>query len=195
MALLDLRRLYFETELAVTLVQGPVDPMAWDAHRDTFARMLALAEQTMDVSDDDDDDYRGGSDASGSGSGSGAESDGTTPPPGRTPRFHMNSGAVPLVYGIVHKCRDPWIRRGGVRLLSSQNRQEGIWSSRTILGTVLRVIELEEYGLDNPQTCADIPPEARVRRIRVVKTDEDIYTVGFEMMTTWLWEEARKFAP
>lgn len=191
-ALLELRRLYFDAEISVNIVRGPVDPMLWDAHRDYFLKMLALAEIAMDV-----DDREGDSASPSSGSGSGSEADRASAAVERdrkkSPWFCMSSGAVVVVYGIVQKCRDADIRQRALQLLASQNRQEGIWSSRMVLGAVLRLVAIEEYGLDNPRTCADIPPENRVRTIRVVKKTPDDYTVGYALQTGWIWEDANAF--
>ncbi|OAA80378.1 Fungal transcriptional regulatory protein [Akanthomyces lecanii RCEF 1005] len=174
MALLELRRLYFAAELSVNLVRGPVDPMLWDAHRESFVKILALAEIAMAQDDDD------GGDGDGDGSGS-------------RPQFHMNSGPVLVLYGLVQKCRDMELRMRAIRLLASQNRQEGIWSSRMVLGTVLRVVAIEQRGLVNPRTCADIPRENRVSTIKVVENSPGDYTVGFLLHTGWHWENASAF--
>ncbi|ATY67178.1 Fungal transcriptional regulatory [Cordyceps militaris] len=169
LALLALRRLYFAAELSVNVVRGPVDPMLWDAHCSTFVEILALAEIAMARDDDNDDDD------------------------GCQPRFHMNSGPVPVVYGLVQKCRDGELRARAIRLLASQSRQEGIWSSRMVLGTVMRVVAMEQQGLVHPVTCADIPREKRVITIKVVEKSPGDYTVGFELYTGWHWEEASAF--
>ncbi|KAM3554556.1 hypothetical protein MY1884_006069 [Beauveria asiatica] len=170
-ALLELRRLYFAAELSVNIVRGPVDPMLWDAHRETFVKILALADIAL-ASDDDDDDDEGGA---------------------SQPHFHMNSGPVPVLYGLVQKCRDLDLRLRAIQLLASQNRQEGIWSSRVVLGAVLRLVALEQQGLVNPTTCADIPRESRVITIKVVEKSPGDYTVGFELQTGWHWEKASTF--
>lgn len=166
LALLSMRHLYFAAELSVNLVHGPVDPMLWDTHRQTFVKILALAEIAMAHDDDDD---------------------------AGQPQFHMNTGAVPVVYGVIQKCRDMDLRMRAIRLLASQNRQEGIWSSRMVLGTVLRVVAIEQRGLVDPKTCADIPRENRVRTIKVVEKIPGNYTVGFELHTGWHWEDASAF--
>ncbi|TQV91256.1 Fungal transcriptional regulatory protein [Cordyceps javanica] len=165
-ALLEMRQLYFAAELSVNLVRGPVDPMLWDAHRETFVKILALAEVAM-ARDDEEDDSQ--------------------------PQFHMNSGPVPVMYGLVQKCRDMDLRMRAIQLLASQNRQEGIWSSRMILGTVLRVVAIEQHGLANPMTCADIPREKRIKTIKVVEKSPGDYCVGFELYTGWHWEDADTF--
>ncbi len=167
MALLELRQLYFVAEVSVNLVRGPVDPMLWDAHRDTFVKILALAEIAMAHDDDDGDAGR--------------------------PQFHMNSGPVLVLYGVVQKCRDMDLRMRAIRLLASQNRQEGIWSSRMVLGTVMRLVAIEQHGLVNPLTSADIPRENRVKTIKVVENSPGDYTVGFLLHTGWHWEEASAF--
>ncbi|KAJ6780074.1 hypothetical protein PWT90_01003 [Aphanocladium album] len=165
-ALLGLRHLYFAAELSVNIVRGPVDPMLWDAHRETFIKILALAEVAMARDEDEDVNQ---------------------------PQFHMNPGAVPVVYGVVQKCRDMDLRMRAIRLLASQNRQEGIWSSRMVLGTVMRVVAIEQRGLPNPKTCADIPRENRVRTIKVVERSPGDYIVGFDLITGWHWESASAF--
>ncbi|OAA58162.1 Fungal transcriptional regulatory protein [Cordyceps fumosorosea ARSEF 2679] len=165
LALLELRRLYFAAELSVNIVRGPVDPMLWDVHRETFVKILALAEVAMSRDDDDGDG----------------------------PQFHMNSGAVPVLYGLVQKSRDRDLRARAIRLLAAQDRQEGVWSSRMALGTVMRVVAIEERGLTGPMTCADIPRENRVKTIKVVEKSPGDYTVGFELYTGWHWEDASAF--
>ncbi|KAM3476520.1 hypothetical protein MY8738_006891 [Beauveria namnaoensis] len=167
-ALLELRRLYFAAELSVNIVRGPVDPMLWDAHRETFVKILALADIALARDEEEE--------------GSGSQ-----------PHFHMNTGPVPVLYGLVQKCRDLDLRMRAIQLLASQTRQEGIWSSRVVLGAVLRLVALEQQGLVNPTTCADIPRENRVITIKVVEKSPGDYTVGFELQTGWHWEKASTF--
>lgn len=205
-ALLDLRRMYFAAELSVNLFHGPVDPMLWDAHRDSFVTMLALAERAMDVQGDGEDGASGGSSSSSasvspppphrlsdSASSPSSRSNSSDSDPENAysieTRFHMNQGPVPLLYGIIQKCRTASVRKRAFELLESQYRQEGIWNSQMVLGTVYRVVALEQRGLDNPQTCEDIPYENRVHTIKVLKTGPDDYKVGFKLATEWHWED------
>ncbi|TQV92340.1 hypothetical protein V2A60_007029 [Cordyceps javanica] len=175
-ALLELLRLYVGVE--TTVFDGPPgvdeDPLRWDAHTDTFNEMIQYAEAATGA---DRDDARNGTRIG--------------------PQFHMHIGVVPVLYGIIHKCRDPSIRRRAITLMSRSRRLEGVWDSEATLAVALRAMSVEEQGRALASS-ADIPAAARVRRIAVLPINEGEYShanpksymVGYEIDQKWAWEQA-----
>ncbi|OAA54443.1 hypothetical protein ISF_08371 [Cordyceps fumosorosea ARSEF 2679] len=209
LALMELQGLFVSVETAV--FDGPPgadeDPLRWDEHTDAFREMLRYAELATEQEEED------------SSSSSGSSSSGSAPPPERRrpPQFNMHIGVVPVLYGIIHKCRDPAIRRRAVALMSaeggSQRRLEGVWDSRVVLAVALRAMAVEERGRPGgPSSAAEIPASARVRRIAVLPAattstatrqgDEcecgtgppKSYVVGYEIDSKWAWEHAGGFS-
>ena len=62
----------------------------------------------------------------------------------RTGRFSFETGLVPPLYFTATRCRDPWIRRQALSLLSSTPRQECIWNSEMLSKIAKRLILIEE---------------------------------------------------
>lgn len=188
-ALLELQRRYVGVETAV--LDGPPgadeDPLRWDAHTDAFRDMLCYAEAAMDF-----DSQTSSSIVTSSRRASAAAA--------ATPRFHMHTGVVPVLYGIIHKCRDPAIRRRAVALMANAQRLEGVWDSQAVLAVALKAMAIEEQGrtLASPD---EIPAAARVRRIAVLPMHEgddghapaDSYVIGYEIDHAWAWEVADNF--
>ena len=82
-------------------------------------------------------------------------------------RFCLDSNIVAPLYAVAHRCRDPLIRRKAVSLLQSSPRQEGIWDSVLATKAAEIVIAVEEEGLGNVTSCADIPDWARICDVKV----------------------------
>ncbi|KAM3433623.1 hypothetical protein MY4824_005849 [Beauveria thailandica] len=176
LALLELQGLYVGVETVV--FDGPPgaaeDPLRWDAHTDAFREMIQHAEAATQVDQDD-----------------------AVASTRKGPQFHMHIGVVPLLYGIIHKCRDPSIRRRAIMLMSRSQRLEGVWDSKVMLGVALRAMAVEEQGR-TLVSSAEIPAASRVRRIAVLpvrqgdynQANPKSYMVGYEIDDKWAWENA-----
>ena len=62
----------------------------------------------------------------------------------RTGHFSFETGLIPPLYFVATRCRDPWIRRQALSLLSSTPRQESIWNSEMLTKIAERLILIEE---------------------------------------------------
>ncbi|KAM3500272.1 hypothetical protein MY11210_009534 [Beauveria gryllotalpidicola] len=176
LALLELQGLYVGVETVV--FDGPPgaaeDPLRWDAHTDVFREMIQHAEAATQVDQDD-----------------------AVASTCKGPQFHMHIGVVPLLYGIIHKCRDPSIRRRAIMLMSRSQRLEGVWDSKVMLAVALRAMAVEEQGR-TLASSAEIPAASRVRRIAVLPVRQGDYShanpksymVGYEIDDKWAWEDA-----
>lgn len=82
------------------------------------------------------------------------------------PMFHLEIGAVPVLFMTVAWCRDPAIRRRAISLLMSSHALEGVWSSRLTGRVARRIMEAEEEDL-NVHSCKDVPGPRRVRSVLV----------------------------
>ena len=81
---------------------------------------------------------------------------------GQVIRTHDNSTALALnVVGCF--CRDPEVRRKAIRLLYRYLRLEGVWLSAMMGFFAEMILMVEEKGLPNVTTSADIPAERRAR--------------------------------
>ncbi|KAJ3481973.1 hypothetical protein NLG97_g7692 [Lecanicillium saksenae] len=183
-ALLELQRRYVGVETAVFdgLPGLEEDTLRWDAHTDTFREMLHYAEAATDF-DSQPDSAAANTIASAATSTR------------KSPQFHMHTGVVPVLYGIIHKCRDPAIRRRAVTLLARSQRLEGVWDSQAVLAFALKAMAIEEKGRI-PASAAEIPADARVRRIVVLPVHEGEYSqanprsymIGYQVDHDWAWE-------
>ncbi len=63
---------------------------------------------------------------------------------GRTGHFSFEIGIVAPLYFTATRCRDPWIRRQALSLLSSTSRQECLWNSEMLSKIAERLILIEE---------------------------------------------------
>ncbi|OAQ95842.1 hypothetical protein LLEC1_00262, partial [Akanthomyces lecanii] len=180
LALLELQRLYVGVES--TVFDGPPgteeDPLRWDAHTDAFREMIRHAEAATDAD-------------------TSSQHDAAVISTRKSPQFHMHTGVVPVLYGIIHKCRDPAIRRRAIALMTRSQRLEGVWDSQVVLAVAMRAMAAEEQGR-TPTSSAEIPAAARVRRIAVLpvregqhsQTTPKSYVVGYEIDKKWAWEQA-----
>ena len=62
----------------------------------------------------------------------------------RTGHFSFDTGLVPPLYFTATRCRNPWIRRQALSLLSSTSRQECLWNSEMLSKVAERIILIEE---------------------------------------------------
>ena len=65
-------------------------------------------------------------------------------------RFSFEVGFIPPLHFVVMKCRDPIIRREGINLLLSCQRQEGMWDSILCGRIGAWLVACEEEGLPPP---------------------------------------------
>lgn len=83
------------------------------------------------------------------------------------PMFQMDHGIIPPLFTVVHKCRDPYVRRRALALLYRVPRQEGMWNSHLTARCAERIVKIEEEGLGEVNCCADVPDWARISDIEV----------------------------
>ena len=81
------------------------------------------------------------------------------------PIFSMDQSIVTPLFSIVHRCRDPTIRRRAIALLYSAPRQEGLWHSIITARVAEKIMTLEEAGLGEVKSSADVPEENRISEI------------------------------
>ena len=83
------------------------------------------------------------------------------------PDFSMDQNIVTPVFSIAHRCRDPIIRRRAISLLYSAPRQEGLWHSIITARVAEKIMMIEEAGLGEVKSSADVPDENRISDIDV----------------------------
>ncbi|KAL8979983.1 MAG: hypothetical protein Q9177_005999, partial [Variospora cf. flavescens] len=92
-------------------------------------------------------------------------------PPGKgyrvKPIFQMDHMMIGNLFGIVHRCRDPYLRRRAIALLYKVPRQEGIWNSELTARCAERIMQVEEDGLGVVTCAEDIPDWARISSVDV----------------------------
>ena len=79
----------------------------------------------------------------------------------------LDVSTVAPLYTVVHRCRDPKLRRRAIALLYSTRRQEGLWGSIVTARVCERIMFIEEAGLGEVKSSADIPHRARVKEVDV----------------------------
>jgi hypothetical protein len=84
------------------------------------------------------------------------------------PSFSIDLGVVGPIFEVIARCRDPVIRRRGVKLLKSVYRQEGVWNSFLVGKVAERLVEIEEEGLGEVKSCQDVPDWARISDVHPV---------------------------
>ena len=72
---------------------------------------------------------------------------------------------MPLVL-VAARCRDPKVRRQAVHVLYTSGRMERIWRGRVAGMMVKQIVEIEERGLREVRSCADIPASHRIRLLK-----------------------------
>ncbi len=81
-------------------------------------------------------------------------------------RFYFGTAIIPSLTFTGMRCRDPFIRRQALRLLTERDRIEGYWGSDSSAKVIERIILLEERGLDHVKTAGDVPPASRIKVLR-----------------------------
>ncbi|KAK7408830.1 hypothetical protein QQX98_009016 [Neonectria punicea] len=111
-------------------------------------------------------------------------------------KFSVDIGVVPLLYYVALKCRHPQVRREAISMLTSAPRREAVWDSLGAACVLQEVMEVEERGLGEVYTHADIPSSARVcnmhavtdvenRRIQIRTMQQGPMTWSEDKILTW----------
>ncbi|KAJ5776921.1 hypothetical protein N7520_000167 [Penicillium odoratum] len=86
--------------------------------------------------------------------------------------FSIDSEIVPMMYWTATKCRDPWIRRRAISVLSRHPRREGFYNVRMYRKVAERVLELEEAPLASLSIGQRVPlEEHRFSLVHISPTD------------------------
>ncbi|PKK53928.1 hypothetical protein CI102_1177 [Trichoderma harzianum] len=166
LTLLELQKRYLATHLCTVDSRGNDDETVWDEYSSQFNEMLDFAEASMQIYD----------------------SEATS---NKHPRFHMDTGVIPILFAIITRCRDPFIRRRAIELMTWNPMQEGLWNSALVAKAAQRLMSLEEgtviVGCSN-----DIPAAARVQGISVYAGDERRVVLRFSQ-PLGSWQELMNY--
>ncbi|KAL6693190.1 hypothetical protein J3F84DRAFT_381838 [Trichoderma pleuroticola] len=166
LTLLELQKRYLATHLSTIDSRGVDDETVWDGYSGQFNEMLDFAETSMQIYD----------------------SEATS---NKHPRFHMDTGVIPILFAIITRCRDPFIRRRAIELMTWNPMQEGLWNSALVAKAAQRLMSLEEgtviVGCSN-----DIPAAARVQGISVYAGDERRVVLRFSQ-PLGSWQESMNY--
>lgn len=133
----------YQIPLSVTLNIEPEDAVAlgemrWDKYTKQFATMIELASELLG-------------------------------PPKEASKsritYNPDYGFVSPVFCVIHWCRDPIIRRQGVRVLESACCRDGCWDSELLARVGRTIVALEEKDLGDVTCSADVPSWARLTAI------------------------------
>ncbi|KAJ5281714.1 C6 zinc finger domain protein [Penicillium angulare] len=73
--------------------------------------------------------------------------------------FSMEAEVIPMAWWAAARCRDPFIQRRAISVLSRHSRTEGFWNAKVLLRVVERVLEYEEAPLVSLPIGQRIPAE------------------------------------
>ncbi|KAF4953222.1 hypothetical protein FGADI_6197 [Fusarium gaditjirri] len=141
LALIDLHRRYFNIVLPWENKHNQQYVLSLDRYTSEFEELVNCASRVLSLEE-------------------------TEPKSQAAPVFHLEIGAVPVLFMTVAWCRDPVIRRRAISLLMSNQAQEGIWSSLLTGRVARRLMEAEEGDL-NVHSCKDVPGPRRVTSVLV----------------------------
>ena len=90
--------------------------------------------------------------------------------------FTLDLGIIPPLHMVATTCRDRFIRREAIRLLTFTARREGMWDSIFCAKIAMWSMEIEEEGMvpfsgDNPYSDPLLPPDGQRVMIREVVSD------------------------
>lgn len=85
----------------------------------------------------------------------------------KKPIFSMDMNIVGPLFSIAHRCRDPLIRRRAIALLYRAPLQEGLWHSFLTAQVAEKIVKIEEAGLGEVKSSADVPEENRITETQV----------------------------
>ncbi len=80
--------------------------------------------------------------------------------------FTFDVGVIPPLFWAASRCRDHVISREAMNILSKPHSIEGPWSSIVAAGFAKQIVAVENAGVDL-RTCADVPPQNRIRKFKV----------------------------
>lgn len=138
---LQMRKLILSTSLDIIGQRtGADDQMMWDKYGEIFEQVVALAESILVIS----------------------PSQNTKTCTNRTPMFTLDADIVGPLYDLARRCREPLVRRKAIRLLYTYPRQEGMWDGVLAARVAEQVVAIEESGLGEVRSAAQVPDWARV---------------------------------
>ncbi|PYH40345.1 Zn(II)2Cys6 transcription factor [Aspergillus saccharolyticus JOP 1030-1] len=146
-AILQLRKLDYLISLDIFQPAGQAeagDHVQWDRYCSFFAEMATLAESIVPLP---------------SSASPGRNCSCSVSPP---KTFSLDLGIIAAMFNVAVRCRDPHIRRRAVGVLRASAVQEGIWNSAVVAAIAEKWIEIEEEGLEDVTSCADVPTVARL---------------------------------
>jgi hypothetical protein len=83
------------------------------------------------------------------------------------PNFSLDSGIVGPLFQVAYRCRSPALRRRAIAVLGASPRQEGVWDGVLVARVCERIVDIEEEGLGQVQSCSDIPSTSRITNVDV----------------------------
>lgn len=86
--------------------------------------------------------------------------------------FSLELGTTMPLFVVASRCRDPTIRRRAIGLLRAKPKRESVWSSVGAAAIAERIMTIEEQGLGEVRTAADVPDENRVQASSMVVNSE-----------------------
>ncbi|KAL8727555.1 MAG: hypothetical protein Q9166_005961 [cf. Caloplaca sp. 2 TL-2023] len=119
------------------------DQMCWDGIMPVFEDLIDMAAAVIDAQKATDEKF------------------------GQKPLFQLDQSIIGPLFGVAHKCRDPFLRRKAISMLYSAPRQEGVWDSILTARVAERIMNLEEEGLEEVKCAADVPDWVRISDIQV----------------------------
>ncbi|KAK9416891.1 hypothetical protein SUNI508_09363 [Seiridium unicorne] len=168
-ALLELNSLYLDFTLSCPCTVDPWDPMKWDTYdEELIEKMIQLAAVAVGLDPSESTKWKEHH---------------------VEPQFHMDIGVTPVLYNIIERCRVPRLRRIGIKVLRCATMQEGVWDGALTSRVAERIMLLEEAGLGEITSRAEIPRESRIRSVRVyMDRDKNEATVWYTGINQTLQE-------
>lgn len=77
----------------------------------------------------------------------------------RIPSFTLYMSLIPSLALTAMKCRDPTLRRRAIYLLKNHCGREGLWNATVNAAIALRIVEIEEHGLELASQRSIVTPE------------------------------------
>jgi hypothetical protein len=159
-ALVKLHKITMEISFKIDYWRAVHDETVWDELLPDFAQIVDLAEEFVITS---------------------SSSLPRTKPPHSTSRawtkadkqaiFNLDIGLIVPLYFVIGKCRDSRVRRKGISLLRSSERQEGVSNSFMVARVAERLVEIEEDGLLNRDNgvgeAREVDKERRVSGVEI----------------------------
>ncbi|RDW65135.1 hypothetical protein BP6252_10786 [Coleophoma cylindrospora] len=84
------------------------------------------------------------------------------------PQFCIDMAIIRPLFKVSCRCRDPIIRRRAISILQNCGRTEGEWDAFLTSKVAQRVLDIEEFGLQDVRSCDDVPDWARISNVFTV---------------------------